>query len=376
MPHRHTQPQRTLPPPRTGIRQQRAAATLGDARWRAIRARDHGADGSFVYSVSSTGIYCNPSCPSRQPRPEHVRFHATPAAAAAAGFRACRRCRPDGPPADAARQGVVAGVCRLIEGSAAIPSLGALAADCALSPSHLHRLFKAATGLTPKVYAEAHRRARVAAALARPESVTMAAYSAGFASSSAFYRSAEAALGMTPTQYRRGGADTAIRFAHGGCSLGAVLVAASARGVCAVLLGDSQAALERDVAQRFPNAVRHADPALAAQLALVVQAIEDPRRAAAPGLPLDIRGTAFQQRVWQELRTIASGRTLSYSELAARIEAPRAERAVASACAANALAVLIPCHRVVAQDGRLAGYRWGVARKRALLERETRARES
>lgn len=266
-------------------------------------------------------------------------------------------------------------VCRLIEGSAAIPALGELARACALSPSHLHRLFKAATGLTPKGYAEAHRRTRIAEALGRPETVTMAAYSAGFASSSGFYRHAGAALGMTPTQYRRGAADAAIRFALGSSSLGAVLVAASARGICAVLLGGSGAALERELAQRFPGTVRQADPALATVLAEVVATIEDPRRSTTSGLPLDIRGTAFQQRVWQELRRIASGRTVSYGELAKRIGAPSAVRAVASACAANALAVLIPCHRVVAQGGGLSGYRWGLARKRALLEREARARE-
>ncbi len=317
-----------------------------------------------------------PLRPSALPRPENVRFHATPTEAEGAGFRACLRCRPGGLAREAARHRVVERACRLIEGSAETPALGELAAACALSPSHLHRLFKAATGLTPKGYAEAHRRTRVAEALARPESVTMAAYSAGFASSSGFYRSAGAALGMTPTQYRRGGADAAIRFAIGSSSLGAVLVAASARGICAVLLGDSSAALAAELAQRFPNAVRRADPALAGVLAGVVAMIEDPRRGAGTGLPLDIRGTAFQhQRVWQELARIASGRTLSYGELAARIGAPRAVRAVASACAANALAVLIPCHRVVAQDGGLSGYRWGVERKRALIEREARARK-
>jgi AraC family transcriptional regulator, regulatory protein of adaptative response / methylated-DNA-[protein]-cysteine methyltransferase len=366
---------RTVSPSRDLVRQQRAAACQGDSRWRAVLGRDHAADGSFVYSVSTTGVYCRPSCPSRLPRPEHVRFHATPAAAAGAGFRACLRCRPVGLPAEAARHRVVERVCRLIEGSGPIPALGELAAACALSPSHLHRLFKAATGLTPKGYAEAHRRTRVTDALGGPEPVTMAAYSAGFASSSGFYRTAGATLGMTPTQYRRGGADTAIGFALGSCSLGAVLVAASARGVCAVLLGDSGAALGRELAQRFPSAVIQADPALAAVLTQVVAVIEDPRRGIAPGLALDIRGTAFQQRVWQELRRIASGRTLSYGALAARIGSPRAVRAVASACAANALAVIIPCHRVVAQSGGLSGYRWGVARKRALIEREARARK-
>jgi AraC family transcriptional regulator of adaptative response/methylated-DNA-[protein]-cysteine methyltransferase len=368
-------PQRTRPPSRPHPRQQRARATQSDARWRAIVSRERASDGSFVYSVSTTGIYCHPSCPSRLPRPEHVRFHATPAEAAGAGFRACLRCRPDGPPAAAGRQRVVERVCRLIEGSDATPSLGELAAACALSPSHLHRLFKAATGLTPKGYAEAHRRSRVTDALRRPESVTMAAYTAGFASSSGFYRTAGASLGMTPTQYRHGGADTAIRFALGSCFLGAVLVAASTRGICAVLLGDSGAALAAELTQRFPRAAIQADPALAAVLAQLVAMIEDPRQGTASGLPLDIRGTAFQQRVWQELRRIASGRTLSYGELAARIGAPRAVRAVASACAANALAVLIPCHRVVAQGGGLSGYRWGVARKRALIEREARARK-
>ncbi len=375
MQHRHAA-QSAAPPARAGVRQLRAAAARVDPRWRAVLSHEPSADGSFVYAVRTTGIYCRPSCPSRRPRAENVSFYATPAEAEGAGFRACQRCRPGGPPPAAARQRLVERVCRLIEGSAALPALGELAAACALSPSHLHRLFKATTGLTPKRYAEAHRRKRVADALGQPESVTMAAYSAGFASSSGFYRSAGAALGMTPTQYRGGGADAAIRFAHGPCSLGRVLVAASARGICAVLLGNSAAQTARELRQRFPRAALHADPALAAALAQVVALIEDPRHATAPGLPLDIRGTAFQQRVWQELGRIASGRTLSYSELARRIGSPRAVRAVASACAANALAVLIPCHRVVAGDGGLSGYRWGVARKRALLEREAGVRTS
>ncbi len=367
------------PPPlprgsaRPSLSKQQATAVLSDARWQALASRARAADGTFVYAVTTTGIYCRPSCPSRLPRPEHVRFCATPAAAETAGFRACRRCRPAAAAGAPDSQQLIARVCQMLEAGEAPPTLGELAAACALSPSHLHRLFKAATGLTPRAYGVAHRRARMAAALEHQESVTLAAYGAGFASSSGFYRHADAALGMTPTQFRRGGAGTLLRWAGGRCSLGALVVAASARGVCAVLFGSSARALTADLRRRFPHADLRPDATLAGVLAAVVARIEDPRHAHAGGLPLDLRGTVFQQRVWQELQRIACGRTLSYSELAARIGAPRAVRAVAAACAANAVAVLVPCHRVVARGGGLAGYRWGVNRKRAMLAREANA---
>jgi AraC family transcriptional regulator of adaptative response/methylated-DNA-[protein]-cysteine methyltransferase len=348
-----------------------AAATLADPRWAAVVARDPGADDSFVFAVSTTGVYCRPSCAARPARPENVSFHATPADAERAGFRPCRRCRPDEPPLAQRHAARVAALCRLIETAEQVPSLAALAQHAGLSVHHLHRVFKAVTGLTPRAYAAAHRARRVRAGLGRGASVTDAIYDAGYSSSGRFYEDAPGVLGMTPTRYRAGGAGTVVRFAIGQCSLGAILVAASERGVCAILLGDDPAALVHDLQDRFPNATLIGDDASFEQLvATVVGFVE------APGLgldlPLDVRGTAFQQRVWQALRDIPPGRTASYRDIAQRIGAPTAIRAVAGACAANALAVAIPCHRVVHSDGTLSGYRWGVERKRALLEREAK----
>lgn len=349
--------------------ERRAAATLNDPRWAAVLARDPAADGEFLYAVKTTGVYCRPSCGARAPRAENVEFHASAAAAEAAGFRPCRRCRPDLPPLAERQAGLVAELCRLIDAAEAPPTLHQLAAHAGLSPHHLHRLFKAQTGLTPKAYAAAQRAGRLRAGLAQGDSVTEAVYAAGYNASSRFYAQAEHILGMTPKRYRAGGELAEIRFAIGQCSLGAILVAASQRGLCAILLGDDPAALARDLQDRFPKAtLLGGDAGFEAWVAQVVGLVE------APGiglkLPLDIRGTAFQQRVWQALCDIPAGQTVSYSEIARRIGQPKAVRAVAGACAANALAVAIPCHRVVRTDGGLSGYRWGVERKRALLERE------
>ncbi len=263
----------------------------------------------------------------------------------------------------------VARLCRWIESAENLPSLAQLARLAGCSPRHLHRMFKAATGLTPRAYAEAQRARRVRAALTREATVTDAVYGAGFASASRFYDKADALLGMTPTRYRGGGAGMQIRFAVGRCCLGDILVAASPRGVCAILLGDDPGRLLRELQDRFPRAeLLGADARFERLVAQVVGFVEAPRKGI--GLPLDVQGTAFQQRVWQALRRIPPGRTVSYSEIAQRIGAPKAVRAVAGACAANMLAVAIPCHRVVRSDGGLSGYRWGIARKRALLERE------
>ena len=349
----------------------RAAATMADPRWAAVIARDPAADGSFVYSVRTTGVYCRPSCAARQARPEHVAFHATAADAERAGFRPCLRCRPDQPPLAEQHAATVARLCRFIERAEQAPSLEALAAEAGLSVYHLHRVFKAATGLTPKAYAAAHRARRVRAELDRSGTVTEAIYGAGYNSNGRFYAQSNDVLGMTPSRYRAGGADTDIRFAIGECSLGAILVAASEVGVCAILIGDDPDALARDLQDRFPRAeLIGGDAGFEQLVAKVVGLVE------APGLgldlPLDVRGTAFQQRVWQALREIPAGKTVSYADIARRIGAPKSVRAVAQACGANALAVAIPCHRVVRNDGALAGYRWGVERKRALLERESR----
>ncbi|WP_374480093.1 bifunctional DNA-binding transcriptional regulator/O6-methylguanine-DNA methyltransferase Ada [Zoogloea sp.] len=348
-----------------------AARTLADPRWAAVLARDPTADGRFFYSVKSTGVYCRPSCGSRRPRPENVAFHASAADAEAAGFRPCRRCRPDLPPL-AERQGrLIAELCRFIESADHVPNLDELARQAQLSPFHLQRLFKARTGLTPRAYAAALRARRLRDGLAASPSVSAAQYDAGYASSGRFYADTDAALGMTPSQYRAGGANTEIRFAIGQSALGALLVAASPHGVCAISLGDDADALARELQDRFPHAkLVGDDPDFAALVAQVAGLVESPAQGL--DLPLDLRGTAFQLRVWHALREIPAGSRLSYTELAHRLGLPRAVRAVAGACAANTLAVAVPCHRVVRNDGGLAGYRWGVERKQALLEREAR----
>jgi len=349
-----------------------ALRTASDPRWAAVVAHDATADGQFFYSVKSTGVYCRPSCGARRPRPENVAFHATAADAERAGFRPCKRCRPDQPARNEQQAAKVAEVCRFIQNADETPTLNALAERAGLSSFHLHRLFKEVTGLTPKAYAAAHRDRRVRDALARSETVTDAIYDAGYNSNGRFYERSNEVLGMTPTRFRAGGADTDIRFAIGQCALGAILVAQSALGVCAIALGDDPDALARELQDRFPQArLIGGDPAFEQMVARVVGFVE------APGvgldLPLDVRGTAFQQRVWQALRDIPPGSTASYAEIAERIGSPKSVRAVAQACGANALAVAIPCHRVVRSDGGLSGYRWGVERKSALLKREASA---
>ncbi len=339
----------------------------GDPRWARILARDKAADGTFWYSVVTTGVYCRPSCPSRACNPGNVVIHDSLEAARATGCRACLRCRPDDPgdPATAA----VARACRLIDEAGQALPLAGLAAAVGLSPQRLHRSFKAATGVTPAAYAGARRAARLRERLGEGGTVTQAIHDAGYGASSRFYAEAGDLLGMTPRRYRAGGAGEALRFAIGGCSLGAVLVAASTRGIAAILIGDDPNRLLRELQDRFPRAgLVGGDAAFGALVAQVVGFVEAPRTGL--DLPLDIRGTAFQQRVWQALRRIPAGSTASYAAVAAGIGAPGAVRAVAGACAANPLAVAIPCHRVVRHDGALSGYRWGVERKRALLERE------
>lgn len=350
-------------------REARAAVTLADPRWTAVRARDAGADGRFFYSVASTGVYCRPSCGARTPRPENVSFHASRTDAEAAGFRPCKRCRPDLPPLAERQAAMVAALCRQIDDADTLPSLDALAASAGCSRFHLLRVFRAHTGLTPRAWAAARRAERLRERLADGASVTEAIVDAGYGSTSRVYEKSARPLGMTPRRYRAGGADTDIRFAIAQCALGALLVAASPQGVCAIALGDDADALARELQDRFPQARLSGDDAdFARVVAQVVGFVEAPRIGLA--LPLDLRGTAFQQRVWAALRAIPPGQTLSYAELAQRIGAPAAVRAVASACAANTLAVAVPCHRVVRTDGSLSGYRWGVARKRALLDRE------
>ena len=344
-----------------------------DPRWAAVAARDRAFDGKFYYSVGTTGIYCRPSCAARRARPENVRFHATRAAAEKAGFRPCKRCKPDQPSMVEQHAAKIAAVCRLITSAGEIPALDELARSAGLSTYHFHRVFKAVTGITPNAYAMAHRAMRVRDELSRSgTTVTEAMYGAGFNSSGRFYETADQVLGMTPTDYRAGGANTEIRFAVGECSLGSILVARSERGVCAILLGDDPDALACDLQDRFPHArLVGGDAGFEDVVAKVVGLVEAP--AIGLDLPLDVRGKAFQQRVWQALREIPAGATASYAEIAERIGSPRSIRAVAQACAANPLAVAIPCHRVVRIDGALSGYRWGVERKRTLLDREAEA---
>jgi len=340
-----------------------------EERWEAVKRRDRAADGAFVFAVRTTGVYCRPSCAARLARRENVSFHATCADAERAGFRPCKRCRPRDADAAERQAAAVARACRMIEDEDETPSLEALAKAAGLSRFHFHRVFKAVTGVTPKAYAEAHRGRRVRAELTRRRTVTEAIYGAGFNSNGRFYAAASGLLGMTPTAFRAGGNGTEIRFALGECSLGSVLVAATDRGVCAIEFGDDPDALLRDLQDRFPNArLIGGDRGFEALVARIVGFVERPSERL--DLPLDIRGTAFQQRVWQALREIPPGTTASYAEIAERIGRPKAVRAVAQACASNAIAVAIPCHRVVRRDGAAAGYRWGVERKTTLLARE------
>ena len=334
----------------------------------AIRQRDRAFDGVFVFGVRTTGVYCRPSCASRPARPENLSFHESPGAAETAGFRPCKRCRPDKPSADA-HQSAVERACKIIRTSEETPALAALAKAVGMSPYHFHRVFKKATGVTPKAFAAAKRADRATEKLRTAPTVTEAIYSAGFNSASRFYEDANARLGMTPGQLRRGGDGVTIRFAIGDCSLGSVLVAASDRGICSILLGDDAAALLRELQDRFPRAeLVGGDAGFEQIVARIIGFVENPRRGL--DLPLDIRGTAFQQQVWEALRAIPAGQTASYAQIAKAIGKPAAHRAVAQACSQNLLAVAIPCHRVVRKDGDTSGYRWGVERKRALLNRE------
>lgn len=342
-----------------------------DARWKAVAERDRSADGRFFYSVKTTGVYCRPSCAARLPRRENVAFHATGAAAERAGFRPCKRCKPGQASLQERQNALIAEACRLIETSAEELTLDALAATAGLSRYHFHRTFKAVTGLTPKAYAAGHRHKRVREALGQGRSVTDAIYDAGFNSNGRFYAKSSRMLGMTPKAFREGGTDATIRFAVGECSLGSILVAATDVGVCAILLGDDPDALLRDLQDRFPKArLQGGDKQFEKTVASVVGFVEAPARGL--NLRLDVRGTAFQQRVWQALSEIPAGSTASYADIAKRLGAPKAVRAVAQACGANPVAVAIPCHRVVRTDGGLSGYRWGVERKRALLESESK----
>jgi len=349
---------------------ERARFTTEAARRRAVASRDAGADGTFVFAVRTTGVYCRPSCASRAARRENVRFFDTCEAAERAGFRACRRCTPNRLPTQTPLAAAVAHACRTLATAERAPSLDALARAAGYSPAHFHRAFRRITGMTPRAYGEAQRLARLRAELSAGEGVSSAIAGAGFASASRVYARGRAVLGMTPREFRRGGEAQDIRYALADTPLGVLLVAATDKGVCAIELGSSRATLERNVRARFSSAHRvDADPALAAHVAKIVAYLDDPARAL--DLPLDVRGTAFQHRVWQALQAIPAGQRTTYSEVARRVGVSSSSvRAVARAIASNPVALVIPCHRVIAKDGTLSGYRWGVERKAALLERE------
>ena len=347
-------------------------STPADARWEAVVARDASFEGQFYIAVRTTGVYCRPGCPARLPKRANVRFFDTRDEAERAGFRPCKRCKPEQPSLGELHAGKIAQACRLIETADEAPKLDDLAESVGLSPYHFHRIFKQALGVTPKAYATAHRAKRVREGLGRSGTVTEAIYDAGFNSNGRFYANASEVLGMTPADFRSGGAGQAIRYAIGTCSLGSVLVAASEKGVCAILFGDGPESLEKELQVMFPRArLVGGDKAFEELTAKVLALVEDPAKGL--DLPLDVRGTAFQHRVWEALRRIPVGSTASYAEIAERIGAPQAVRAVARACATNRIAVAIPCHRVVRSDGGLSGYRGGVERKRALLAKEAKA---
>lgn len=341
-----------------------------NAYWRGVLERDARLDGRFVFAVRSTKIYCRPSCPARRPARYQVMFFPLPDAAEQAGFRPCRRCRPRAAaPRDHAAS-LVHKVCRLLDAdSEEAPSLRDLSSRLSVSPSHLQRTFKRLMGISPREYADARRTASLKSKLLGGQNVTRALYEAGYGSSSRLYEKSSAQLGMTPGTYRRGGKGMQIGYTIVDCPLGRMLVAATARGVCAVSLGDADAVLEAALLSEYPRAEIHRDDS---GFAAWVDALGEHLAGFKPrlDLPLDLQATAFQRRVWKELQRIPYGQTRSYSELARAIGQPRAVRAVARACATNPVAMVVPCHRVVRQDGALAGYRWGLNRKQALLAKE------
>jgi len=346
-----------------------------DTLWRAVLARDENQNGAFVYAVRSTGVFCRPSCPSRRPRRANVVFFPVPEAARRAGFRPCKRCRPqDAAPADP-RLAAVREACRAIdEADGASPTLADLGARTGMSPTHLQRVFKRAMGISPREYGDARRHGRMRARLRRGDDIAGALYESGYGSISRLYEGAEARFGMTPASYRRGGAGASIVYTIADSPLDRLLVAATERGICLVALGDDDGELTGVLEEEFPEAARRRDnetlgPWVRAILAHLAGREPDIR------LPLDVRATAFQWRVWRELTRIPYGERRSYGQIAAMLGQPRGARAVGRACATNPVSLLIPCHRAVREDGSLAGYRWGVERKAALLEREAAGRK-
>jgi AraC family transcriptional regulator of adaptative response/methylated-DNA-[protein]-cysteine methyltransferase len=337
-------------------------------RWEAFAARDPGADGRFFAGVKTTGIFCRVLCPARMPKRENVVFYDTWQEARDAGFKPCKRCRPMEESAEIHREAVVA-TCRMLESAETAPTLAELAEQAGLSPFHFQRVFKRSVGLSPKQYYLDKRAQRMRENLPSSVRVTDAIYDAGYGSSARFYSKARETLGMKPDAYRKGGRGMEISYAVQSSALGLMLVAATAGGVCLICFGEEAGELEKEVVRRFPLArISESGTGFKDWLARLVAFLENP--GGSLELPLDIRGTVFQRRVWAALREIPAGATETYSQVARRIGSPKAVRAVANACANNNLAVAIPCHRVVRSDGGMGGYRWGLERKRALLEKE------
>jgi AraC family transcriptional regulator of adaptative response/methylated-DNA-[protein]-cysteine methyltransferase len=343
-----------------------------DRRWAAVQARDGAADGHFYFAVKTTGVYCRPSCRSRAPLRKNVAFYETAAAARRAGYRACKRCRPDDNAAANPQRAAVMRACRLIEEAETPPKLADLARAAGLSPYHFHRQFKKILGVTPKAYIAARRTGRLQRHLAKGAPVTDAIFDSGFNTSSRFYETSAQTLGMKASAYRKGGEGAEISYAVVRCYLGHVLVAGTGRGICMIAFGNDPTELVADLKHRFPRADWREDARdFAAQVKRVIAFIEAP--AGGLDLPLDIQGTAFQRRVWQALRRVPAGATASYTDIARKIGQPAAVRAVAQACGANPVAVAVPCHRILRSDGALGGYRWGTARKEKILAREAAA---
>jgi AraC family transcriptional regulator of adaptative response/methylated-DNA-[protein]-cysteine methyltransferase len=337
-----------------------------ETQWRQVMARDARQDGRFVFAVRTTGIYCRPSCPSRRPRRDSVEFFADPQQAERAGYRACLRCKPTELSAQAR---AIMRARQLLDEAEGVLTLAELSKGVGVSPFHLQRLFKRATGLSPREYQSARRMQQVKHGLRKGDDVTTALYDAGFGSPSRLYEKTSEQLGMTPGTYRRGGAGMTIQYGIVPSPLGRLLVAATSRGLCAVRFGESANDMERELRAEFSAAALHRDDsALQPYLQSLLASLRGENRTV--DLPLDVRATAFQKKVWDVLRRIPRGETRSYSEVAHAIGDDKAVRAVARACASNPVAIVVPCHRVVRSDGELAGYRWGVERKQKLLERE------